>query len=216
MSVANYILYKGIPLQQNPSYEAVFKDFLLKQNFTHILEIGTGEGGFTLFLRDTLPNVKILSYDLVYRAAHESLKQANIDVHIAQAFDKNIDNTDWDICYKQIDVNTVNASPVPELVDSFAKQFLAEPGKKLILCDGGHKVGEFNCLARYLNRSDFIMAHDYAYTYDQFTTSIKDKFWDWCEIEEKYISKSSEENNLVFYNQLVFETVAWVCKTRLA
>jgi len=63
-----------------------------------------------------------------------------------------------------------------------------------------------------LKPGDFIMAHDYADTYDRFCTEIKGKFWDWCEIEEKYIASSVKENGLLQYNPYLFETVAWTCK----
>jgi len=215
MAIESHITYKDIPLQQNPNFDPVFKKFLTQQNFTHIFEVGTGKGGFTLFLRDILPNAKILTYDVEYRLTYETLKQNNIDIRLGNIFDENINNTDWDICYKQIEADTVNNSPAPKLIDEYAIQFLKEPGKKLILCDGGHKVGEFNCLASLLNPGDFIMAHDYADTYDRYSTFLKGTYWDWCEIEEKYISKASEENNLVFYNQIIFETIAWVCKTKM-
>jgi SAM-dependent methyltransferase len=215
MAIENFISYKDLPLQQSPSFKSVFQDFLPKQNFTHILEIGTGSGGFTLFLRDTLPNAKILTFDISYRDTYQVLKANNVNVRVSQVFNEAINGTDWDICYKKIDADTVNALPVPEIIDNEVIEFLKQPGTKLILCDGGHKVGEFNCLARYLNKGDFIMAHDYADTYDRYDTFLKGRYWDWCEIEEKYIAKSSEENNLVFYNQIVFEPIAWVCKTKL-
>lgn len=215
MPIQNFINYKGIPLQQSPSYTEIFKNFLTKQQFTHILEIGTGSGGFTMFLRDTLPFTKILTFDIEPKPDHDKLKAKSVDVRISQVFDEAINNTDWDICYKQVDAETINNSVTPKLIDQSVVSFLSEPGKKLILCDGGHKVGEFNCLAPYLKKGDFIMAHDYADTYDRYDTFLKGKYWDWCEIEEKYIAKVSEENNLVFYNQIVFEPIAWVCKTKL-
>jgi cephalosporin hydroxylase len=216
MAIENFIQYKNVPLQQNPAFEGIFKKFLEQQKFTHILEIGTGSGGFTLFLRDTLPDAKILTFDIEYRPTYEVLKKNNIDVRLGQIFSEDIKNTDYNICYNKVDANTVNNSKVPEVIEQEVKDFLALPGKKLILCDGGHKVGEFNCLSRYLKKGDFIMAHDYADTYDRFMTFLKGKYWDWCEIEEKYIAKASEENSLVFFNQIVFETIAWVCKTKLS
>jgi hypothetical protein len=215
MAIDNYIFYKGIPLQQNPGYIDVFNSFLNRERFSHILEIGTGEGGFTLYLRDTLPDAKILTYDVVKRSTYDFLIANNINARVANIFSDDINNTDWNICYDQVDAETANNLPPPKLLDIEARQFLNEPGKKLILCDGGHKVGEFKCLAPFLNDGDIIMAHDYVETYDKFTTEVKGKYWDWCEIEEKYIIDACAQNNLQDCNRSIFELVAWVCKRKV-
>jgi len=214
MAIDNYIFYKGIPLQQNPNYIDIFTSFLKEQRFTHILEIGTGSGGFTLFLKDTLPDAKILTFDVVKRDTYDFLNSNGINARVSDIFSAEVNNTDWNICYNQIDVTTVENLPIPKLLDIETRDFLNEPGKKLILCDGGHKVEEFRCLAPFLNAGDFIMAHDYAESYDKFSTEIKGKIWDWCEIEEKYIDRACKENGLVFYQQPIFELIAWVCKTK--
>ena len=42
------------------------------------------------------------------------------------------------------------------------------------------------------------------------------EIWNWCEIEEKYIEKVSEEYNLVHYNKEIFDKVVWVCKQKMS
>jgi len=211
----NYITYKGIPLQQNPNTFNVFKAFLEQQNFTHILEIGTGCGGFTLFLKDTLPSAEILTYDVGDRGGYNLLLTTGVRARIGNAFNEDINNIDYDFCGKRVNADEADKIKSPVVTDNELLDFLKQPGKKLILCDGGHKIGEFRCLAEYLTPGDFIMAHDYAESLELFETDIKGKYWDWCEIEEKYITKACKENNLKFYNQNTFKQIGWVCKIKL-
>ena len=85
-----------------------------------------------------------------------------------------------------------------------------------MLCDGGHKIGEFNMIAPFIKVNDFIMAHDYVDTYKNYKENYLNKIWDWCEIEEKYIDQTSKNNNLVHYNKEIFDKVVWVCKQKMS
>jgi len=212
--VDGFFRYKNVPVHQSPDCLDVFRAFLLDKRFTHILEIGTGFGGFAMFLKDTLPEVKLVTYDIERRDSYNLLWNHGVDAKLKQVFSEEINLTDHNICYDQLDVNTVNCYPEAKLVDIEARSFLNEPGRKLIICDGGHKVSEFKCLAAFLKPGDFIMAHDYAESYDKFNTDIRNKYWDWCEIEEKYIEEPSKMYGLEFYQQSVFEKIAWVCKRK--
>lgn len=212
--VDGFFRYKDVPVHQNPDCLDVFRAFLLKNRFTHILEIGTGFGGFAMFLKDTLPNAKIVTYDIVRRDSYNILSNYGVDAKIRQVFSDEINLTDHTICYSQLDPEKVNCYKEAKLVDIEARDFLAEYGRKLILCDGGHKVSEFKCLASFLRTGDFIMAHDYAESYEKFNSEIRNKYWDWCEVEEKYIAEPSKQYGLEFYNQDVFSKIAWVCKQK--
>lgn len=199
MTITGHTEYKGYTAQQCRNFTEVFTPFLLEHKFTHVLEIGTAGGGFTSFLRDALPEAKILSFDVYYQPWYEKIRANNIDIQIRNIF--NDDIRIW--------------TNVAKVVDPQAIDFLKESGKKLILCDGGNKIGEFNCLSNYMNVGDFIMAHDYAYSHDYFKENVRDKFWNWCEIEEKYIEEHSKLNNLEHYNKDAFQSIVWVCKAKV-
>lgn len=198
MTITGHTEYKGYTAQQCGNFIEVFTPFLLENKFTHIFEIGTAGGGFTTFLRDTLPESKILSFDVHSQPWYDTIRGYNIDIQIRNIFDENIKK--W--------------GQLPKVIDSQALSFLKETGKKLILCDGGNKIGEFNCLSHYMNVGDFIMAHDYSFSHEYFKENVKNKFWNWCEIEEKYIEHYSKLNNLEHYNKEKFQSIVWVCKTK--
>ena len=124
---------------------------------------------------------------------YDRLRENNIDVRIENIFN-----------------HAYNALEKPEAIESFIQQ----EGTTLVLCDGGHKIGEFNAIAPLIKKGDFIMAHDYIAEWDDFQENYKDKIWNWCEVEEKYIEKVSKEQNLIHYNQENFSKVVWVCKTK--
>jgi predicted O-methyltransferase YrrM len=186
------IPYKGITPSQDPDYVRVFSKFLNEQKFTHIIEIGTYRGGMSLFLKDTSPNSKFVTVDIISYPSHEILKNNSVHIKIANIFNPDMSS----------------------VVDEEILQFLNEDGKKLILCDGGNKVKEFNCLSQYMKSGDFIMAHDYSKTKEYFLSNIKDKIWNHCEITEADISECSLRHTLRNYNEEEFQTVVWVCKRK--
>lgn len=185
--------YNGIKCSQHHSFAPTFIEFLKDQQFTHILEIGTYHGGFTAFIHDNIEkNTKFWSFDVVNQVEHDTLRQLGIMIFIRNIFNYNMS----------------------DIVDSPTINFLREPGKKLIMCDGGNKIFEFNCLAKYLNVGDFIMAHDYSDSVEYFESDLRGKVWNWCEIVEKDISVASDKCGLEFYNQEEFQKIVWVCKTK--
>jgi hypothetical protein len=185
--------YKGIIAAQHQDFFGVFSRFLLEQNFTHILEIGTYSGGLTLFLKDASPKSKVLTFDVKEFPTHEILKTTGIQVEIRNIFDNDF----------------------LSVTDVTACNFLKEGGKKLILCDGGNKIKEFNCLCKYMNTGDFIMAHDYSVSREYFQSHIQGKVWTGCEITETDIEECSNSTHLIHYNQEEFQKIVWVCKTKI-
>lgn len=193
MGVTGHTSYEGLTVQQHKDVFKVFEQFLKDIKPARILEIGTAGGGLTLFLRHQLPNTPIVTFEVFDRDYYQTLKDNNIEVRIENIFNK-----------------AYNALEKPEAIEPYIQQ----EGITLVLCDGGHKIGEFNAIAPLLKKGDFIMAHDYIAEWDDFQENYRDKIWDWCEIEEKYISEVSEEQNLVHYNQENFSKVVWVCKIK--
>jgi cephalosporin hydroxylase len=176
-----------------------FKKFLEEVKPARVLEIGTAGGGFILAVRDILDemgltNVPVKTFDVIESPYYKDLRSHNIEVNIENIFD-------------QPYLNLVK----PERI----VPYIQEEGTTVVFCDGGHKIGEFNSIAPHIKTGDFILAHDYIDTWDNFQTNYRDKIWNWCEVEEKYIEKTSIEQGLEFYNKEEFDKIVWVCKKKV-
>jgi tRNA A58 N-methylase Trm61 len=85
-------VYKGTMLQQHEDFVQVFTYFLEKYKPNRILEIGTGAGGFTHFLRDTLNELGlydtiIKSYDINHNSFHDKLNEMqNLEISSENLF----------------------------------------------------------------------------------------------------------------------------------
>lgn len=191
--------YKGFSAQQHENAFSVFENFLAEIRPARILEIGTAGGGFTLFLRHTLNSLGLESSVIKSLDVHEvnwydTIRKENIEIKIINVFNH---------AYNAIEKSE-------EIIP-----FIQDEGVTLVLCDGGHKIGEFNAIAPHIKIGDYIMAHDYVDTWENYKENFVGKIWDWCEIEEKYIEKISSEHNLVHVNKEVFDGVVWVCKKKI-
>lgn len=187
--------YMGMASQQNHNVYEVFYNFLNDVKPKRILEIGTALGGFTQFLKkvsdESQLDINILSYDIYEMTWYQTMIQNGIDVRVENVFDSNYQSV------KQ------------EVID-----FIQQDGTTLVLCDGGNKVGEFNILSNYLKDGDFIMAHDYVDTRENFNENYYEKIWNWHEISEGDITNACTRNNLKPYNKETFDSVVWVCKIK--
>lgn len=187
--------YMGMASQQNHNVYEVFYNFLNEIKPKRILEIGTALGGFTQFLKkvsdESQLDINILSYDIYEMGWYKDMIQNGIDVRVENVFDSNYQTV------KQ------------EVID-----FIQQDGVTLVLCDGGNKVGEFNILSNYIKQNDFIMAHDYVDTRENFNENYYEKIWNWHEISEGDIANACERNNLKSYNKETFDSVIWVCKIK--
>jgi hypothetical protein len=187
--------YMGMASQQNHNVYEVFYNFLNEIKPKRILEIGTALGGFTQFLKkvsdESQLGINIVSYDIYEMSWYKDMIQNGIDVRVENVFDSNYQSV------KQ------------EVID-----FIQQDGVTLVLCDGGNKVGEFNILSNYIKQNDFIMAHDYIDTRENFNQNYYEKIWNWHEISEGDISNACERNNLKSFNKEMFDSVVWVCKVK--
>jgi hypothetical protein len=196
--VKGHTNYKGYTVQQHDNFYPIIKQFLTDVKPSRILEIGTAGGGFILAVRDILneiglSNVPIKTFDVIEGSQYDSLRKLNIEINIENIFDhpyKNIIKPDKIVPYIQ------------------------EEGITVVFCDGGHKIGEFNSISPHIKKGDFILAHDYVDTWENYQKNFKDKIWNWCEIEEKYIHDISVSENLEFYNKEEFDKIVWVCKIK--
>ena len=187
--------YDGWGAQQNPNAFEVFYNFLNEIKPLRILEIGTSLGGFTSFLNYATKRLNIpcniLSYDIHFKDWYNDMINEGIDVRVENVFNHH---------YTEVK---------QEVID-----FIQQDGMTLILCDGGSKIHEFKILSNYMKNNDFIMAHDYSQNKETFKENVYMKIWNWHEIEDKDIQEACEKNNLISYNQEIFNTIAWVCKVK--
>ena len=93
--------------------------------------------------------------------------------------------------------------------------YIQSKGISLVLCDGGDKVKEFKTLSKYLKVDDIIMTHDYAPNKQYFEEYVKDKIWNWHEIQDSDIENSIYDNNLKSYMRDEFLNAAWACFRKL-
>lgn len=198
--ITGWFTYKGITTQQHEDAGNTFKSLFEKLKPKRILEIGTASGGLTLMLRDILneiylTNTNIRTYDVVdkhYLTEHIN-NGASIEVLIKDMF-------------------TESYSELTELEE--IKSYIQQDGLTIVLCDGGSKKNEFRLISDYLKDGDIIMAHDYSPNETYFLSDIKDKVWNWMEIQDSDIEESVVRNNLKPYMSEEFKKVVWTCKMK--
>jgi hypothetical protein len=177
--------YKNVATMQANGYEEVFKDFLNKEFFDLIIELGTRSGGLTLFLADN-SNVPVHSFEkfknFLTKPVIKKLETKGVVLHFADA---------------------LNSNAVPNLVKKTT-------GRILLLCDNGDKVREVSQFAPVLKSNDVIMGHDYFATLDDYHNQ---NFWKSCEIMDEHIDYNIVEKYYPYYDK--FKDVVWVCTRRI-
>ena len=196
--LTGYFVYKNHIAMQHEDALQAFKEFISVNKPQRILEIGTADGGLTLALRNILDEmgmstVPIRSFDVQSRPAYDLLISQNIEIIVENLFDES---------YTRL--------IKPDLVIPF----IQAPGITLVLCDGGYKVGEFHVLAPLIKPGDFIMAHDYIDTVENFQNHYFGKIWDWQEVKDSDLDSVSQEYGLLDVNQDLFKPVVWTCKVK--
>jgi hypothetical protein len=187
-------VYKGLGMQQRmdvfPVFEKLFKEVSPKR----VIEIGTGMGGLTLYFRDILPpEFDLYTFELNQVNYHQTLRDNNIKLYYESIF-KEV--TDWTVF---------------EVKNEWEHIFDETP--KIVICDGGHKLAEFNGLAKYIKPNDIIMLHDYSTDRESFERL---NVWNWLECQYSDIKKGVEQNNLKPYMHEEFLNIAWGCFTKEA
>ena len=200
--VAGGYAYGYLFISQNQYAEQMFNILLDKIKPSRILEIGTFHGGLTLMLRDIMDKLQldanpIWTYDINDQEFLKPLvTNRNIKVLTKNLFDDTYSN----------------------FIDNDAKSeltnFIQQDGLTLVLCDGGCKKCEFNLISSLLKYNDIIMAHDYAPNNDYFNKYVKNKVWDWLEIQDTDIEGSVLANSLLPYEQELAQKAAWCCKVK--
>jgi predicted O-methyltransferase YrrM len=182
----------GLAAQQHHDAFFVFYETLKIIRPSNILEIGTALGGFTEFLclacKELKIDCKILSYDISDRPWYTDIEKQGATIKVENIFSN--------------DYTEIEQEPI---------DFIKRDGITLVLCDGGNKIKEFNILSDYLKENDIIMAHDYAFNIEYFNSNIKNKRWNWQEIQYSDIQESCKRNNLVSFMKDKFDPIVWCC-----
>src|SRR5690606_29913306 len=134
--VPQFTLHADIPMQQHPDVAPALRSLFADYPPARILEIGTGAGGFAMLLQELCPATPIRSYDIRTSPHRAKLVAAGIVVRTADVF------------YPQV---------FSEIAD-----YVQQPGRSVILCDGGDKPSELRHIAQVAKPGDLILAHDYA------------------------------------------------------
>ena len=194
--------YKNLFVAQNPNAERVFYDLFSVVKPERVLEIGSMHGGLTLMISDILNsldlrNTTIRTYDIHEQKFLKPLVgDRNIEIRTKNLFTKNYSD------FKDMDSKN-------EVLN-----FVSDKGTTVVLCDGGCKKCEFNIIAPLLKVNDIIMAHDYAPNKDYFDNYIKNKIWNWIEIQDSDIIDATAINNLQPYLQDMTQQAAWLCRIK--
>jgi hypothetical protein len=189
--------YKCLFMAQHRDAEKVFKEYLQSVKPSRILEIGTMHGGLTLMLRDILDdidlkNTNIRTYDINDQEFLKPLvADRNVAVVTKNLFNSEYNDFDSEDCKREI------------------SDFIQQDGITIVLCDGGCKKCEFNLLAPLIKKNDIIMAHDYSPNIEYFEKYMKDKIWDWCEINDNDIEQSVSSCGLQPFHQDLLLNIAW-------
>jgi len=200
--VSGGFAYGHLFISQHPDAQKIFTDLFDVVRPSRILEIGTFHGGLTLMLRDCLDNMGlsgsvIRTYDILEQ---EFLKPL-VKGRLVEVYTKNLFNDSY-------------TGFINEEAENEVKSFIQQDGVTVVLCDGGCKKCEYGLLAPLLKNQDIIMAHDYCPNKDYFNEYMKDKIWDWCEIEDKDIDIISKDYNLVSFHQDKLLSIAWNCRIK--
>jgi cephalosporin hydroxylase len=194
--------YGYLFMSQHHDAHKVFKQFLSEIRPARILEIGTFHGGLTLCLRDIMDELGLYSHPIItYDINNQEFLRPlvlNRNVHVRT---KNLFDYDSN---KFIDLVSENE----------IKSFIQQDDITMVLCDGGCKKCEFNIIAPLLKVNDIIMAHDYAPNETYFQEYIKDKIWNWLEIQDEDIAEAAAQYSLRPCKQELLQNIAWLSKQK--
>lgn len=180
------ITYKDLKAGQN---KYIYESFPLLLNYkpSKIIELGTGVGGFTIWLKD-LFGCDIYTYDITEREQKELreklFKEKGIHYKICNIFQ--------------------NKDEIIDLIDE----------KTIVICDNGNKKEEFKTFSKYLHKGSLIMIHDYAKSREYFEKEIKDKIWRSLEFDGSEFEDYCQRFGLEPYLQNEFDKSVWFIRRK--
>ena len=168
----------------------IFPKFFEIEKFDIVLEIGTWNGIFSMFLNFCclIQNMKFETIDIDIYGTPETYK------HIEMMGGK----------FHQMDVYSPDAY-------SYIRDILQSDNRILFLCDGAIKQKCINTFVEYLKPNDVVMGHDYFKTKSHF---IKQNKWKSCELTDAYISDACDKYNLETIYEDGFNSIFWTCRIK--
>lgn len=146
---------KGTRAQQHPGAYYAFHDYFLRNKFDLIIDMGTGEGGLSIFLATICPQTSVHSIDLYPR-------------HSQELFDT-FDNLKFE------SLDCFSAKVIEHLRE------LSRGRKTCWLLDGGAKNREFGVYSLVAERGDVLMMHDFARNQEAYQRVYGAGRWHWHE-----------------------------------
>lgn len=212
----------GCFCQQNPAAILALNRLLMAYDFTRIIELGTHTGGLsTLFALYTHGS----RHPIDPEDPKEPATLHNLTHHKWPKTFHTFDNVVRDKNRVELlrdlgaEVGVVDFLNDQAAIDDI-RNLIGQPGRTLLLCDGGNKKREFELYTSALKSFDFIMGHDWAKDEAAFEANKREGVWNSWELRmmdaeddgPKFgIDKILKENNIqqVFSDE--FDTGAWFC-----
>jgi len=150
--------YENIGTKQMKGVVNVFNKFFIKEQFNTVIELGTGNGGFTLYIAEKCNEMKADFYTFDIRQIINAASLKKLKQFGGTFFKEDTNKTDR------------------------VKNFIKDSGRILILNDGD-KITSFNIYGPLLKPGDYMFIHDYYYkepsifdgvaTWDDFKNGIE-------------------------------------------
>lgn len=183
--------YKQYACQQVINFQEPFKKLLKLSKPQLILEIGTGRGGFSIFLNDVMNEL-----GLIY-------KHVTYDIH---RYTDYIDQHNETVNNK---IEFINKDVFSDLdyITSLINNYITT----IVLCDGNDKTKEFNTFAPLIKEGNFIMGHDYAINREYFEKNIYEIKWNWLKLSGEDIQDTINNQHLKYFMNDEFNNIVWLC-----
>lgn len=137
MGIINKEKYIGVTIKQVKGVLSLFDSFFELEKFDNIIEIGTGNGGFSSYIAQKCMEMhaEFTTYDI------NKINIPHIEQHL-----------------KILNVNVITKDVND---DELIEKLLKYGGRCLLLIDGALKSPQFNRFAKIIKPNDIMMAHDY-------------------------------------------------------
>jgi hypothetical protein len=195
---AGRVEYNGLVAQQSAGVFDAFPDALAELRPARVLEVGTGHGGFAVFLRHALNDLglyatPVVTVDTTDRPGYHAVRGEGVDVRVEQVF-----------------------SPAYAATAPWVGGYVAGPGPTLVLCDGDDRAGEFGALAAALKSGDVIMAHDYAPDAEYLRRHAGATGWRWLEFTDADAAAPAARHGLTAWRQDAMLGAHWLSMRKTA
>lgn len=129
-----------------------------------IVELGTGWGGFTLLMHNSVPDAEMHTFDI--RSLFKRKDQLHRLEHFhgkLTAYEEDVIGMDTDPIAGTKQMDDIRKDPLAfEKPNQKVIDLLQRKEKKFLFCDNGEKIGEFKMYSKYINKGDLIGVHDFG------------------------------------------------------